>query len=490
MSKRLTLERIKRYIDKSEYAKICELADELLTRIQDRNLDIEKVRLLVGFGGGKDSSWTISIVRIAQLICFEKTGKTFGLDSITMVHLGMSKHVLENIHKAYSALDMYNKENIRLIAYSYGYNNRFDINFTIPERIINLLREDILTLAHRSYADARTTFCYTCNFHMINSFLANLTDDTLFFLSGDSEDELKNYEEWTNFLFDRLEINSDSSSENNLLNSIHKFLILEEQFYGDVFPEDAKKERLFKKTTANISPFISYINISEYTRHEMDAHKVFLTKFLKFQFHKESFNFSESDCIHPLFMAHLRGLSAEINGRSYKDGINDYLKLAKKIMESKKFPSKIIQEMIRRYKGSKMFYMRKRAAKILKDVLKINENQIICAIYSPFANKGQNLKKYFTEVHPNYKNLDLVHEVLRRTEIKPDYDEVIKFLELISGLNISYLKKIYHSSIVSQDNCDGNSGCILRLIKEKEPHQHQIQYEQNGQKIVETITGR
>ena len=64
----------------------------------DRNL------VLVGYGGGKDSSYVLAFVRTVQLILFRVHGSTFRLRVVTNRHAGMPRAVLENIEKTFAAM--------------------------------------------------------------------------------------------------------------------------------------------------------------------------------------------------------------------------------------------------------------------------------------------------------------------------------------------------------------------------------------------------
>ena len=44
----------------------------LSTEIEKKRLVLENTRILVGYGGGKDSTWALAFTRLAQLLCREK----------------------------------------------------------------------------------------------------------------------------------------------------------------------------------------------------------------------------------------------------------------------------------------------------------------------------------------------------------------------------------------------------------------------------------
>src|SRR5712675_2175728 len=68
---------------------------------QDR---LERNLVLVAYGGGKDSAYTLAFVRAMQLILFRVYGTTFRLRVATNRHAGMPRAVLENVEREYQAL--------------------------------------------------------------------------------------------------------------------------------------------------------------------------------------------------------------------------------------------------------------------------------------------------------------------------------------------------------------------------------------------------
>ncbi|RML58168.1 hypothetical protein APX70_03529, partial [Pseudomonas syringae pv. maculicola] len=83
----------------------------------------------------------------------------------------------------------------------------------------------------------------------------------------------------------------------------------------------------------------AFISIADLISCTADEHWNLLTEFLDFRFDDLAFSFSESDCANPVLMAHMRGLTAEyLQGRSYADGIAEYLELATSLMRRKQMP--------------------------------------------------------------------------------------------------------------------------------------------------------
>ncbi|MCL6591379.1 MAG: hypothetical protein K6U80_15670 [Firmicutes bacterium] len=490
------LEDIQKNLSAKEFYNINIFVNDLMEQVRLKSKSIDEIRVLIGFGGGKDSSWVISFLRTAQLLCQKKYNKTFAIDVVTMIHLGMPFQVFENIDAVYSKLQMYNQDNITLNIYSYGSIGSFQKNNNLPENIKRLLREDILVFANKCFADPRPTFCYSCNFHMVNSFISNIRKDTCFILSGDSKEELTFYEDWLKTLFSRYRIGGESS-ELNLKQGILNFINFEKKVLEDIFPdEDDVLSRIPKIDKTIIPSDIKFIIIHNYTQYQVDAHKDFLYKFLGFKLHKETLNFSESDCRYPLVMAHIRGISAEESGRGYEQGIKEYLQLGNSLMRSKSFPEQIIQEVNSRYSPDNIEYMRRITESYLNDELNISNQQLVCAIYSPFPEHALNLHQFLAKKYPEMLERETqIRAALAGENTSKDQD-IIDFLEKVSGLRLQYLQKIYKSNIVypliiNETACTKTSDCILEVIREKDPHKKQIEYILNdGREIKEIITGR
>src|SRR5436309_8058968 len=74
--------------------------------LPDREL-LDRNLVMVAYGGGKDSSYTLAFVRAMQLLLFRIHGSTFRLRVATNRHAGMPRAVLENVHREYRALMLY-----------------------------------------------------------------------------------------------------------------------------------------------------------------------------------------------------------------------------------------------------------------------------------------------------------------------------------------------------------------------------------------------
>lgn len=468
------LQEIKIAIGEKEYLNALKFSKILVSLSKLKKIPLEEVKILIGYGGGKDSTWVLVFTRLTQLICKEQYKKTFTIKIITMVHLGTSRDTLKNIEKVYYKLGIYEDRHIETPQiYSYGDIANFSINYTIPPKRKKLLRDDILMAGHRSYGDARTTFCNSCNLHMISSFISNLDKKTHFIITGDSTDELKEYYSWIQNIQKTANLPIISSSKSFLENckSIKK---MRKQFYKDLIgSKSSEKDRFQDKNFLIFSKF-QFLPIFDFTDYSIKKHWNFFNKFLEFNFSKSLF-FSETDCSHPNTMCHLRGLTAELSGRNYSSGVKEYLKLAKHFMIQKEFHEDIIKQNFEKFDSEeKIQNFKKIQSKLVEENFGINEKQLICMIFSPITNKGENLEKYIKYHFPTYlKKIKEIHKVLKGKHFS---EEIELFLIKITGLEIEKIKYLYKSNLFIH-SLPRKTSSILEIISQRDLYKKKIKNE-------------
>jgi len=481
------------HIGEAEVANAERFLEHLLERVAEKRLAIGKTTLLIGYGGGKDSSWVVAFLRLAQLLCLESQGTTFKLRIVTMVHLGMPPAVLENIDAVYRKLQVDGDAKASLQIFLYGHQSTFRKDYAIPKSARSMLRKDILLAGHRSRGNPRGTFCISCNLHTINAGLAYIDEKTDFLLTGDSPKELALYWRWLLDVFRKVGIR-ESDAGNPFSTAIDQLCRLNYKFYRDLLPEadDSIIKRL-PPAIANDDIETSILSIFGFTDYDCGSHWRFLTEYLGFQFSPEALNFTESDCRHPMLMAHLRGLTAELEGRTYAAGIREYLELTDHLMRKKQFPEALIKAMHQRYgSDEKIVEMRAGANAYAKKILDATEEQLICLIQSPFTDGAQRLRQFLQERHPTLAGkADHIENVLQGQAADL---ETARLLKDLSGLDVQNLRKLYASVSVPR-YLEGQkpgevSGNFFKMFLDEDPHKKAIKYIKDGKEVKEVVFGR
>ncbi len=87
---------------------------------------ISSFKVLVAFGGGKDSAYTLAFVRAAQLSIACRAPGTFNLRVANRRHAGMTPAVMDNIDRSYGALFLYDDPRVEMLVFDNQYVQPFE----------------------------------------------------------------------------------------------------------------------------------------------------------------------------------------------------------------------------------------------------------------------------------------------------------------------------------------------------------------------------
>ncbi len=259
-----------------------------------------------------------------------------------------------------------------------------------------------------------------------------------------------------------------------------------------------------------VPPQLRFFSIYSDTAYRAGDHMEMLTGFLGFEFDDFAFSFTESDCGNPALMAHLRGLKCErLYQRSYADGLAEYVEFALDLMRKKDFPPELIKQMRERYEGpGAVARMRRAASDYAMATFGLAETQLVCMVYSPFAEKGAGLEEFLRREHPALAGRADHVRALLADESGADpgladesgndpglADEsgadpgLAGELERISGLELSQLRVLYRNPL---RHIAGQGTDVIGTVLADDPHKAIIRtrHTPNGPTTLEQISGR
>lgn len=457
----------------------------------DRNL------VMVAFGGGKDSAYTLAFVRAMQLILFRGHGATFQIRVATSRHAGMPRAVLENIDREYQALGLYADPGCELLLIDGDEVTPFDVAAPQREHVIRRNRLDILMTGHRTFADGRPTFCNACNLYVLDSFgrAALYGDGADLIITGDSQREQREYALWVGRLARRLGVPRKTEGAGGLQRFMSRLDGIAQSYFTDIHGPDAPELVAERRVTSLVPERLRFFSIYSDTQYAAGDHMQLLTGFLGFEFSDLAFNFTESDCGNPALMAHLRGLKCErVYQRSYAEGISEYVDFALGLMRNKDFPAELIELMRARYEGpGAVPRMRGAAEGYALETFGLTEEHLVCMVYSPFTEGGAGLGEFLRREHPALASRATdIHTLLAGQSEADEPGGVPRLaadLQRISGLELSQLRLLYGSSV--RRPRDGGTG-VIDVVLEGDPHKAVIRtrHSQNGPDALEQISGR
>lgn len=485
------LQRLLSYFNRAERTALQLLIQRLIVAAGGIE-QIGHYRVLVAFGGGKDSAYTVAMLRAAQLSIAGRSPTTFKLRVANMRHAGMTSAVMDNIHRCYSALFLHDDPRVELLVVDHQYVQAFepDLPFSSAGREQN--RSDMLLSGHLTAGDARTTFCNACYLSMAECLgrAAHWGDGVSAVVSGESLKEQKQYATWITRLARR---NGQSVERWHALDFNQAISTLDSvgrAYYRELYGEESMPMDFMLKPSAfpNTSRGPAFLAVTDLIGFRTEEHWALLTDFLGFRFDDLAFSFSESDCANPLLMAHMRGLRAQfVQGRDYAEGIAEYLVLGAEMMRRKRMPKRLIQQALAAYDGpDKIEARRTLAAGYAQEAFGLNEAQLVCLLFAPFADEGAQLEAFLRACHPGMlvAQADL-HKALSG---QPAPDQVVQWLVDVSGLSLQGLQNLYARARV--DFADDSS--IIARVRASDPDKAWVTTvdQVTGEPLAERVSGR
>lgn len=447
--------------------------------------------VLVGYGGGKDSSYTLAFMRAVQLALAERDGLLFTLRSATNRHAGMPRAVMENIDRVYRALGMYDDPSCELLLLDGARIHPFRPDLPPDPAVTARNRADILMTGHRTAAQARPTFCNACNLSMVNSFglAAAHGRGADLIVTGDSRGEQRDYAVWINRLARQVGHNPRAQPRSGFPRVLGALDAVGRTYARTVHGEDTPTDD--RGVHTDVPADLSFFSIFDDTSYDSGSHWDLLTDFLGFRFDDLAFSFTESDCANPALMAHLRGLTCEhVYGRTYDDGMDEYVAFALRLMRHKDFPQRLIDQMAKRYASTAgRAAVRQAVERFAHQAYGLTGTHLVCLVHAPFTACGQALSAFLRREHPALAGRESeIRALLSAPTSRPDTaasGELGLTLQDISGLSVPQMRQLYASD-------QPQAGELLDRVLQDDPHKEQIRtrHSANGPTVHELLSGR
>ncbi|MFJ5631820.1 PqqD family protein [Streptomyces goshikiensis] len=448
-------------------------------------------RMMVAYGGGKDSTYVVAFVRAVQLHLQLTYGHTFLMRVANMRHAGVPLAVMENIHRVYDALGLLDDERAELLTIDHTEIRPFRVDLPLPQRLVDINRLDVLMNGHRSAGDGRPTFCNSCNLAVADFYgrAAWWQGGVDVIMTGDSRREQALYSAWILRLAKASGIDVDECRRMGFQGLLTALKGIGDTYFRELFGagrEDEVTVRSVSTGDRSLQPeFVSIYDMVSYRVHD---HWDLIVDFLGFRFDDLAFSFTESDCANPTLMAHLRGLRAEyVESRTYEAGIGEYLELAETMMRKKEMPDNLIRLALSRYDSpAKQVERRELATSFARDVFGLSEAALTAMVFSPFTNEGARLEAFLGTCHPEMASrAGELHAVLRGDVSAGDAAE---WLETVSALSLTDLRTLYRSALVDF----GAPASMMSRVRAGDPHKAQVKTVDpgTGLPVLQLISGR
>lgn len=469
---------------------------------ENKKENINDLKILLPFGGGKDSAWVLFYVRMLQYFSFKEFGDTFKLKVFILTHPGVTKGVYKNINSVFNSLKISKDSNVQVIAVTLG-NKEVELDVdSFDEETMNFYRIDTLLSSHKSQGNGRETFCNTCNLSIMNSITRQvMKHDVDLVITGDSKKEIVQYMKWVNDTSKSFKLNELSKKEANWVGVFNKLSEINNNFFEEHLdvPKMSDTHPYFYPNLNKGKTQPKYFSIFKETNYEFWMHDKYITEVIGFELYSDGFNFSESDCGNPRIMLYLRGVYEEFVGGGYISGVKNYLKLTTYLMNKKQFNDEMMDYNLNRYSTDyKILLEKEKIEGEAFNMFGILPLQWKCSVASPFTNNSKNLEKflkwclpheinnlvYYKTVIDAISKLDLknietasfsdLDLIIDQTE-KAKYEEIYNKVLSISGLDVVSIRNLSKNKHLKTDK--------LELLLEGDPHKIGVD-SANGEMII------
>ncbi|WP_210645034.1 hypothetical protein [Pseudomonas sp. Tri1] len=404
-------------------------------------------RVLTVQNGSRDSFYVLTALRAAQLSIAGRHPVTFDLRVATPRLSETSQSTLENIHRCYSALFVYDDPRVELLMADNREVMPFKHNQPLSTAGHEASRTDMLMLGHLRSADSPLEVGDDGYLTMAEFYqhMARWESGVDSLVSSDTPRQQKQFMSGLRRATRKIGLATDNSGGFDSLFAQLDTLggDLYQQFYGQDRLDAWKPEGHFEACRR-----VGHIGIDDLivARSEETNWPLF-NEFLRVQTDSLVTSAPENEYVSPLLSAHLHGLQAcYLQGRSYETGYGDYVQRAIMIMHRKQLPEHACLHTRELFgTPSSIPERRARAAIEAQKNLGLNETQLVCMLFAPFVEQGAGLEHFLRCCHPGMLvALPDLHKAMQGATIA---DQVTQWMIDVSGLPIDLLGKLYRARI-------------------------------------------
>lgn len=391
-------------------------------------------KVLLAHGGGQVSSYTLALLRAAQLTIAGRAPRTFQLRVVTLRHAGMTQGTLDTINRGYSRLFFHDDPRVELLMVENQEIHPFNHQRPASAGGRETSQRNMLMVGHLTSGDCRATLCNE-TYLTLGDFYQRVTTwhgGVHALVSGDSPRRQRQLLAWLKKAAqgDSLQVAKGRPlSLNGLFARMDEW---SEAYYRDVYGEHYVPGTLPSKPSHR---HLAYIGIADLLEQTDLASASLLTEFMAYAPDPQGFRFSQPAYANPLLMAHLRGLQAEcLRDLDYEAGVESFIQLAGQYMRSRHMPEELLNQAATR-EGRIL------SSTYAQQFFGLDETQLTCMLFSPFIQHGERLEGYLRQCHPGM--LVALPELHKALQGNPCTDMLQQWVVDTSGLPMPLLQHLY-----------------------------------------------
>ncbi|OPA86461.1 hypothetical protein BFW87_24710 [Pseudomonas fluorescens] len=399
-------------------------------------------KVLVAHGGGEVSSYTLAMLRAAQLTIAGRAPRTFQLRVATLRHAGMTQGTLDTLHRGYGRLFFHDDPRVELLMVENDEVLPFNHQRPASASGRETSQRNMLMVGHLSSGDIRATLCND-TYLTLGDFFQRVTawnGGVHAVVSGDSARKQGQFLSWLKKSAQAAGAQMPTSKPSSLNGVFARMCQWSEDVTRDLFGEHYAPK-------PDASPgghhHLAYIGIADLLEGSDRTRGPLLAEFMAYAPDPLGFHLSHPDYALAPLMAHLRGLQAEcLRALEYEAGVEEFLMQAQTYLRHRQAPEALLSEVSSR-EG------RIASVSHAQAFFGLDEGQLMCLLFSPFIHHGERLEGYLRQCHPGMLvALPELHKVLQG---KPAAEMLQQWVSDASGLPLPLLQHLYRKRPVTRN---------------------------------------
>ncbi|TKJ75151.1 hypothetical protein PspCFBP13508_03640 [Pseudomonas sp. CFBP13508] len=406
--------------------------------------NIGQFKVLVHQSGLRDSCYTLALLRAAQLTIAGRAPATFQLRVASLRWNGDSPVALQNLHRSYSALFLYDDPRVEVLMVDNREVLPFDHRTPVSDEGREASRVNLLLVGHcRTWLETPElwdeAYLATAEYY---SQIARWNNGVDAMISTENKGSQQQFLEGLNRAMQRVAI-AGPGNVNAGFEALFPLLDgLGDNFYGELLPEGDRiawcPEGEFEACRRT-----SFIDINDMMVGKIEDRWLLLGEFLGYEPDDLALYQGEAIFADPLISAHVRGLYARfIEGRAYEAGIDDYVRHTLADMRRKQVAEPVCEHLLSSYDNAGgPEQLRTLAEDYLSNGFGLNETQLACLLFAPFIDSGKGLERFLRNCHPGM--LVAMPDLHRAMQGLHAPEQVLKWLTEVSGLPVRLVIRLY-----------------------------------------------
>ncbi|WP_025109616.1 hypothetical protein [Pseudomonas sp. H1h] len=401
-------------------------------------------KVMVTPSGTRDSCYTLALLRAAQLSIAGRAPATFHLRVATLRWSGMGPATLDNLHRSFGALFLYDDPRVELLMVDHRQVLPFNHLAPLDKENTDANRTDVLMMGHRRARDEAFVLWDDACLAWAGFYgqIARWGNGVDAWVASESLHRQKQFIDNLDRAVQKAGIGALAVNAG----TFDELFALLDGLGGDLYRGFySESERLCWRPEDGFESCrrTTFVDIHDMVVGKLEERWPLLSEFLGFQSEEWAFSQGMGEYADPLIEAHLCGLTAEfIDGRLYESGFSEHVQRTLAQMQHKQLPEPACEQMITRFGHLQALDdLREQAASSLYRTYGLNEAQSVCLLFTPFIERGAGLERFLRSCHPGM--LVAMPDLHRAMQGLHGPEQVLQWMVDVSGLPVRLISRLY-----------------------------------------------